>query len=239
MKPGCWNGEHHLILPDHVADWDATSHWERARFASMQETLKPDMTLFDVGTEHGSISAVYAKWVKDMVLFEPSPDFWVNIRKTWEANNLPMPAGWYVGLVTAEETEQPTPDYDDSNVNGWPACSWGDVECPAMAYRYKHEEKHAASTRHTTIDNWVAVNGIDPDAITIDVEGAELLVLQGAQATLERCKPIVWVSIHPDLMERDYPDSSPELLQQLMRGLGYHSRFLETDHEEHWMFAAN
>lgn len=236
MKPACWNGEHHLWLPDHIADWDATSSWERSRFASMQAHLTPDMVLFDVGAEHGSISAVYASWVKTMVLFEPSPDFWPNIRMTWEANGLPHPAGWFVGLVGDDDHPDPDVDYDDREINGWPACAWSDVETPAMPYRYAHNDKHAAVTRRTSIDRWVAEHHLVPDAITIDVEGAEGDVLNGARWTLETVRPLVWVSIHPDLMERDYPHHTPQSIRERMRSLGYRDELLGIDHEEHWAF---
>lgn len=236
MKPACWNGEHHLLLPDHIADWDATANWERARFASMQRHLTPEMVLFDIGTEHGSISAVYARWVRTMVLFEPSPDFWPNIRMTWEANQLPPPAAWFVGLVGTDDHPDPDVDYDDRDINGWPACAWSDDETPAMPYRYTHNEKHAVTTRHTSIDAWIARHHITPDAITIDVEGAELDVLRGASWTLDTVRPVVWVSIHPDLMERDYPGATREVLQAYMGERGYRGEHLGTDHEEHHLF---
>ena len=245
MKMGCWNGEHHLMLPDHVADWDATASWERERFASMRERLNPGMVLFDVGTEHGSLSAVYARWCKGMVLFEPNPTFWPNIRMTWEANHLPMPLGCFVGLVgddssdmgydTPTNTDLTTIDYDGTMVDGWPACAWEDIETPAMAYRYLHNDKDVATTACTSLDQWVAQHHITPDAITIDVEGAELEVLMGTMNVLADHRPLVWVSVHPDLMERDY-GATPELLNGWMDVCGYGGTHLGTDHEQHWLY---
>lgn len=243
MKMGCWNGEHSLMLPDHVADWDATADWERVRFASMQERLTTDMVLFDVGTEHGSLSAVYARWCKAMVLFEPNPEFWPNIRMTWEANDLPMPLGCFVGLVgdfgnpttSVVGGSQAIADYDADMIDGWPACAWADIETPAMAYRYLHNEKHAATTARTTLDEWVNRYSIEPDAITIDVEGAELEVLRGALDILTVDRPLVWVSVHPDLMARDY-NTSPERLESWMSICDYTGTHLGTDHEQHWLY---
>src|SRR3990167_7991359 len=70
--------------------WD---NWERARFESMSANLKPGMTLFDVGSEQGDVSCVYAQMVggENMVLFEPNPRNWPNIKALWAANNLPDP----------------------------------------------------------------------------------------------------------------------------------------------------
>ena len=45
-----------------------------------------------------------------------------------------------------------------------------------------------------TIDSY---NFEEVDAIKIDVEGSELLVMQGAKDTIERCRPSIQVEIVP------------------------------------------
>lgn len=228
MKPGCWNGEHHLVLPDHVADWDATSGWERARFAALQSNLRPTDTLWEIGAEHGSISAVLASWVASMVLVEPTPDFWGNIRATWEANGLPTPAACYSGLVGQDD---PDDDRDGLSIGRWPEGSDIGEQGPG-GYRYLHEPDHVAQVPRTTIDTLVLRTGLTPDVINIDVEGAERAVLAGARSTLRQHHPIVFVSVHPDLMERDYLTTPEELWADLAE-LGYEHHWMETDHEEH------
>jgi FkbM family methyltransferase len=47
-----------------------------------------------------------------------------------------------------------------------------------------------------TVDEFVAQRGIAPDAIKIDVEGAELDVLDGMQQTLRQFRPRVIVEVH-------------------------------------------
>lgn len=213
-------------VPDSVADWDAPSHWERERLASMQLGLNPGDVLYDVGVEHGWLSAVYGAWCgyDNMVLIEPSPEFWPNIKGVWQYNGFPGPIGAYVAFCGAEVRGTPVNDV-------WPACSDG-VEVGGMAYRYidKHLDIPTA-----TID-WIAGDtGRPPDAITIDVEGAELLVLQGAATVLDKFRPTVWVSIHDDLMERDF-GHTPEMLQAYMTEHNYKGKFIHRDHEFHWVF---
>jgi len=53
----------------------------------------------------------------------------------------------------------------------------------------------------TTIDHYCALNGIAPDGIKIDVEGAEGLVIQGARRIISKCQPWVLVEFHGHLMD--------------------------------------
>lgn len=57
-----------------------------------------------------------------------------------------------------------------------------------------------------TLDQWVANQGVVPDFIKCDVEGAELLVFRGGQDTLTRHQPIVFA----------------ELLRKWSKPFGYH-----------------
>ncbi len=48
-----------------------------------------------------------------------------------------------------------------------------------------------------TIDRYCIGKNIFPDMFKIDVEGAEMLVLEGALQTLKKCRPTIYISIHP------------------------------------------
>lgn len=216
-------------LPDSVANWDAISHWERERLASMERWLQPGMVLYDIGTEHGWLSAVYGSFCGhgSMVLVEPSPEFWPNIRLTWQHNGFTGPLGCYVAFAGEQLDGEPFSDV-------WPAESDGD-EIGAMAYRYIGQHSGIPTV---TVD-WLAAQAppmAPPDAITVDVEGAELLVMRGAADTLDDHRPpFVWISIHPDLMERDF-GHTPDMLHEFMADHGYHGKLLGIDHEEHHLF---
>jgi FkbM family methyltransferase len=233
VKPAVVNGRWRLILPDSIADWDAISRWEVERFASMEHHLRHGMTLFDVGAEHGWISAIYASFVgaEHMVLIEPTGPLWGNIRLTWEHNALAAPLATVRSLVG--HAGQWGAGEAEINVGGWPDCSIGG-EWGAMSYTYLHEPKHLTECPVTTIDRLART--AMPDAITIDVEGAELDVLRGADMVLRMRRPLVWVSIHPDLMARDYA-ATPEELLAYMAERGYDGEHLGTDHEQHWLFS--
>jgi FkbM family methyltransferase len=63
-------------------------------------------------------------------------------------------------------------------------------------YNEKHVKKsqHVVNVPARTIDSY---NFEDVDAIKIDVEGSELFVIEGADATIKRCRPSVQVEIVP------------------------------------------
>lgn len=50
----------------------------------------------------------------------------------------------------------------------------------------------------TTLD--AICNGLLPDVVKIDVEGAEMLVLQGAEGLLARAAPMLLIGVHPEPM---------------------------------------
>lgn len=226
-----------LELPDGQADWRYESGqsvwwtWERARSMSMLANLHRGDILWDIGSEHGSLSAFYARHIVGgdaMCLFEPTPELWPNIRQTWEANDLLPPRSCWAGFVSHE-----------SSLGGrvwtrqWPPEAAGDEECPAMAYRSLAEPHDGIYT--ITLDDFALSTSIVPRALTIDVEGAEYWVLLGAREMLARSRPLVWCSIHDEMARRDH-GVAPRRSRELMRGLGYEERHLGTDHEQHWLF---
>lgn len=185
--------------------------------------------LFDVGAEHGWMSAIFGMEIggERMVLCEPSPEFWPNIRATWYGNSLDGPHACFNTFI-AEETDWlgTTPD-----PFGWPDAAEG-PECPAMAYRsLNHHREQIPAVSIDVISGLVG----GPKGITIDVEGAESHVLSGALQTLRYHRPYVWCSIHPDLMEKDYGLNS-DMIHPYMMEVGYDGRLLAVDHEEHWAF---
>lgn len=217
-----------LTLPEPLASWDVFDYWERERIESMRKHLNPGHIMFDVGAEHGWLSTVYAKFVgpQNMVLIEPTAAFWPNIKATWERNCGRPPRLCYHGLAS-------NVTIDDRPLScEWPKVGNGEL-IERNAYTYLHDND---ATPQIRLDDLATRAGIRPTALTIDVEGAELEVLTGATGLLGDVR-FVWVSIHPDLMLRDY-GTDPEELRAFMADCGYSGEHLCTDHEEHWFFHA-
>ncbi len=71
-----------------------------------------------------------------------------------------------------------------------------------------------------------------PCLLKIDVEGAELLVLDGADRFVRRNRPVILVSVHPDMLrDRGHSDAA---VRGWLTERGYSVRVLAIDHEEHW-----
>lgn len=76
-----------------------------------------------------------------------------------------------------------------------------------------------------TVDDLCADLDFAPDLVKIDVEGFEQAVLAGARATLARCRPPLFLELHPQRLAE--LGGSVEQVLDLLAGLGY--RFQNLD----------
>lgn len=218
--------EFELSLNRPLADWDVFDVWERERVRHMRQHLSKGEILFDVGAEMGWLSVIYGQMVhpSNMVLIEPTTEFWPNIEAIWHKNFDCEPLATYHGLFSDKTTNSLV-----LPMHEWPQASKGDL-IDKLAYTYIHD--NPTNVAQITLDEYVRQSGIVPNALTIDCEGAELLILNGAAETLQNKNLKVWVSEHIDLQERDYGVKDGEI-ERFMVELGYARRVLATDHERH------
>lgn len=217
-----------LMVPPKLAAWDGWCHWERARTMSMAKELQRGQVLIDIGAEQGWQSAVYGQIVgpMNMVLVEPSAIFWPTIKQIW-TRTFPLPPRATIAALVGSACRGGWP-----GVEPWPAGADGPLSEDPWAYKtLLHNDPQLPVI---AIDTLVERGRINPDALTMDVEGAEGLVLLGAQETLCQHRPLVWVSIHPDQMEKY--GMSPRGIFHLMQRHGYASSYLGHDHEYHFLF---
>lgn len=272
MIPTRINGRWDLVLPEHRAvrpEW--VTGWERERLDSMHEHLTrlvrefDDWHVFrggphavdyrprnerpviiDVGVEEGDLTALYSQWGCDVVMVEPNPRVWPNVRAIWQANGLRHPDEWWVGFAGDVD------DFDDPvhhewarehvgaswEMGGWPSCADGPV---IGDHAFLHLAQHAHMVPTITLDRlvdnarWADGVGRKIDAITMDVEGSELRVLRGAERILREDRPLVWVSVHTDdqWMAENYAQDRRGDIDAFMAELGYVPQLLAVDHEEH------
>jgi len=73
--------------------------------------------------------------------------------------------------------------------------------------------------KQVSIDSYCKQHGLCPDLIKIDVEGAEINVLRGAQETLKKFKPLIFLSVHPNQLTQ--LGESEETLVEVIHSCGY------------------
>jgi len=181
--------------------------------AFLASVLKPGMTFVDIGANIGLYTLLAAPLVAPggiVVAVEPSPREQVTLMRNLAANDqfavrvraeaLGMADGSAILHVTdAEHAGQNTlgaPTYADTGVVE-------EIEVPVRAF-----------------DRLVDEEGLERiDAVKIDVEGAEELVLRGGQVSLRRFRPLVLLELQdPSLRTLD---SSAEGVISLLESLDY------------------
>lgn len=239
------NGRWPLHVPDHrVGHWQRNPTWEGPRLASMAANIKPGMVVWDLGAELGDISALLASWVGKrtiddglghpgiatggVVLVEPGAHYWPTIRETFRLNGLPDPLYTWHGFA-ADRDENWMPVTPGERV-GWPAAAFNEMTGLEAFGNVKGTRQPVI-----TLDTLAALSGRPPDAITCDVEGAEILVVRGAQRVLAEHPPLVWVSVHAEAMFHDHHVYQAEFFSEFHKH-GYEKQFLDFDHEAHWFF---
>lgn len=247
MIPTLINGQWELNLPEHRAarpEWSRPEGWERERLNAMHHATQPGDTIIDVGAEEGDMSALLAQWAGPtggIVLVEPNPKVWPNVKAIFESNpNLAPVVEWFVGFAAAETDLYPINDNvtDVSwTTGGWPACSYGPV---IGNHGFRHLAEEADATPAITLDDLVdrAALARDIDLITMDVEGSELEVVKGATELLTQHRPAVFISVHPEFMRVLY-GQHPDELHTWMAALGYTGELLAEDHEFHFRYLPN
>jgi FkbM family methyltransferase len=75
-----------------------------------------------------------------------------------------------------------------------------------------------------------------PVMIKCDVEGAEILVFNGAKQLLAARRPTLLISVHPWALPAN--GGTKEGLHSFLSDLGYNIKVIAVDHEEHWWCVA-
>ena len=222
------NGKWPLNLLDHRAERPEWPYWEAHTLALAHSLIDEGTVVWDVGSEEGDFPALFGTWGDEVVLIEPNPYVWPQIKIHWEANNTHEPLACLVGLAS-DHIDLANPDYDAGFTAGWPNAALGEV-WPAHGFR--HIWEHAHTSPQFRLDRLPLK---PPNLIMMDIEGGELLALRGCKDVLLDHHPDVLVSIHPAFLRDLYGQTKQDVVE-FMDSVGYEGRWYCTDHEEHYWF---
>lgn len=205
--------------------------WEQKRLNSLFKNIKKDDLVVDIGTELGDYATLFALWGARVVLIEPQPKYWPTIKHYFDSNKV-EPYKCFAGFASNTNfTKPPLADFKIGNKGLWPKAAFEPLE---DWHGFRNIVETGISTPQIRLSSLVK----EPvNLITIDVEGAEFEALKGARQILIDYHPVVYISIHPEMMFRDW-NQTPQDLFNYMESVGYDiHEHLETDHEEHHVFA--
>lgn len=154
--------------------------------------LRPGQSVFDVGGFVGSYSVAGALRTGDgrVIAFEPAPISARLLRKHCQLNGVSD----RVRVIEAACSHQP-------GVLAMPVwntltTAWGSGNALFNLYPQQGVEPTWIPVCTVRLDDFVRAGAPPPDVIKIDVEGAELWVLEGAREILKAHRPFVFLEVH-------------------------------------------
>jgi FkbM family methyltransferase len=195
-------------------------------FRKWLEICKGKETVFDIGAHIGLYSIPASSRLKrggDIYAFEPSAANRAYLEKHIDYNRVGN-----IRIVPDLVGERSCDDADFYEGRGTSPMN-------SIIKSNKTENHSRISKRQVSVDEFCRNNGVSPQVIKIDVEGAELNVLKGAGMTLEKSKPVVFLSIHPGRL--GLLGQSVEDLRGFIKRAGY--KIYDTDGAEADSFLHN
>ena len=159
---------------------------------ALAELIEPGQTVYDVGANIGFFTILCSRLVGPqgkVYAFEPIPENVVTLRHNIALNKL-------TNVVVVEQALSASTGTAEMFVSPWSA--FHSLNVDGASKRENHGPDGGQITVETvTLDEFVQRDGVSaPDLIKLDVEGAELLVVEGMRETLHTVQPLLLVEVH-------------------------------------------
>jgi FkbM family methyltransferase len=182
--------------------------YEPGIVASIREAVaaSPSRTLLDVGANIGLISlAVLAAIPESCVFaFEPGPHQQALLAETIRRNGLE-------GRLELSDAALS----DASGTASFAVHSTKHAAGDGFLDTHRSGPARTVRVRTETVDDWWERKGRPPvGVVKLDTEGSELLILRGAAAFLDACRPTLFLEIHETNLE-PYPYDAADVRAQL------------------------
>jgi FkbM family methyltransferase len=159
---------------------------------ALGELVKPGQTVYDVGANIGFFTILCSRLVGPqgrVYAFEPIPQNLVTLRHNIELNGL-------TNVVIVEKALSSSTGTAEMFVSPWSAFHSLNVD-GATKQDNHGSEAGEISVETVTLDEFVQGDDVrTPDLLKIDVEGAELIVVEGMRETLRSAQPLLLCELH-------------------------------------------
>ncbi len=199
------DGEDHRIAPLEILNF---GHYEKEELELALALIGKKAVIFDIGANIGWYSLLLAKKLADCqtLAFEPIPKTFRYLKKNISLNQVKNIQAYNFGFGP-KRGKKVFYYYPQGSGNA------------SLANLAPERGAKKITCRLETIDDLVKKRKTGPDFIKCDVEGAELLVFQGAKEALSHYQPILLVEM---LRKWEEPFGyQPNQLINFLKGLGY------------------
>jgi len=156
----------------------------------MRKIIKPGWTVVNGGANIGALTVPMAQLVGPsgkIYAFEPQPETFQllkrNTLKKWRNVTISDYALWH--------------QRGDNKMRYLAELQHDNFGCTAL-------NDGTADVRMIALDDWL--QGEDINLIFLDIEGSEIMALEGAKETIKRCRPVLYVEDHPDRRDGETSD---------------------------------
>lgn len=185
---------------------------------ALAELIEPGQTVYDVGANIGFFTILCSRLVGPqgrVYAFEPIPQNLATLRHNVALNGME-------NVTVVEQALSSATGTAEMFVSPWSAFHSLNVE--GATKQDNHGPRAGEITVQTvTLDEFVQGEGVrPPDLVKIDVEGAELIVVEGMRETLRSVKPLLLCELHDTKL--DY--------RELIDSIDYRVRVIDGDRPE-------
>ncbi len=214
-----------MRLPARYYRW-FEEDYEIEHVTFINEVVKEAMTVIDIGAHIGFFSIIFAKRVGargKVIAFEPTLSTYELLNKTIKINKIK-------DIVKAEQKavgdRKDTVKFYVTDIEAHNSNSLSNNQ-------RDYGNEHSIEVEMISIDEYVKENGIGQvDFVKIDAEGAEYSVLKGLKNTIDKDKPQIILSLHPDSI-KNFGDSLKEIWNYIEER-GYNAYYQNTKMNEQY-----
>lgn len=197
-----------IVFTKYLIDWNVFffGYYEKETNDVLFEYIKPGQVVVEAGANNGTETVLLSRLVGSegkILAFEPIDHIYQALQLNLSINNCNNVLAQKLALG---ESDQPI----YFNVLSESFCNQG------MASKYDDRSAHQkVLVQQVTLDSWLQANGISSiDFIKMDIQGAEIELLEGARQIIQLCHPIIFTEAADNLL-------SITQLFQILADLGY------------------